>query len=110
VQISVDVVKARMDRSYSPRMAPESKKTGSLDGGRDMSVLDTVKFFHIGGHYKVEIIEKDGILHAQSYALRPDKTTGQKCWENIGVKPLSSTDVCRAVLEAEGLLRTSWVH
>jgi hypothetical protein len=73
-----------------------------------MLVLDTVKFSHLGGHYKVEILEDNGKLHAQNYALMHDKTTRLKSWEKTSVKQLRSTDVCRAVIEAERLARANF--
>jgi hypothetical protein len=73
-----------------------------------MLVLDTVKFSHLGAHYKVEILEENGKLHAQNYALMPNKATKLKSWEKTSVKPLTSTDVCRAVVEAERLARANF--
>ena len=73
-----------------------------------MLVLDTIKFSHLGGHYKVEILEENGKLLAQNYALMPNKETRLKSWEKTSVKPLRSTDICRAVIEAEQLARADF--
>jgi hypothetical protein len=73
-----------------------------------MLVLDTIKFSHLGGHYKVEILEKDGKLIAQNYALLPNEETRLKSWQKTSVKPLRSTDICRAVIEAERLARANF--
>jgi len=73
-----------------------------------MLVLDTVKFSHLGGHYKVEILEENGKLHAQNYALLSNEATRLKSWEKTSVKPLRSTDICRAVIEAERLVRANF--
>ena len=70
-----------------------------------MSILDTIKFSHLGGHYKVEILEENGKLLAQNYALMPNEKTKSNSWEKTSVKPLRSTDICRAVIEAEQLAR-----
>jgi hypothetical protein len=73
-----------------------------------MSVLETVKFFHNGRHYKVEIIEENGILRAQNYVLALNAIMGLNTWEKTSGKPLRSTDVSHAVIEAESSLRDNW--
>jgi hypothetical protein len=74
-----------------------------------MSIVETVKFFHSGRHYKIEIIEENGILRAQNYVFKMNEIMKINSWERTTEKPLTSTDVSHAVIEAERSLRDNWM-